>query len=155
MAAYSNPQQGQSNQANTYLTQQVMTATPEQLLIMLYDGAIQAIKTGKLALQKEPMDVAAAHQNLKKAQNIIMEFMNTLDFDQAPDVAPRLYALYEYLYMRLVEANIKKNIEVIDEVLWHMQQLRNTWHEAIKIAARERQAFRIQMQEEDALQLSA
>ncbi|MEB3206853.1 MAG: flagellar export chaperone FliS [Vampirovibrionales bacterium] len=153
MAAYSMPQKNQPH-ANTYLTQQVMTATPEQLMMMLYDGAIQAIKTARSATEKSPADIATAHRNLKKAQNIIMEFMNTLDFEQVPEFAPKLYALYEYLYFRLVEANIKKNVDVMNEVLWHMQQLRTTWDEAIRIAAKERHAQR-QSENPDAFQLSA
>ncbi|MEB3246088.1 MAG: flagellar export chaperone FliS [Vampirovibrionales bacterium] len=127
----------QKNQ-QAYLTQQILTATPEQILILLYDGAIQAIKQAKLALQKQPQDIMASHNNLKRAQNIIMEFMNTLDFEIGGDVATRLYALYEYLYMRLVHANIKKDIDALNEVLAHMQQLKETWQEAMKIAARER-----------------
>lgn len=124
-----------AHQAQQYQDQQIQTASSEQLLLMLYDGVIRFLMIAKNSLQSG--DVTKAHKYLIKAQHIITEFMSTLDLEIGGDVAKRLYALYEYYYFQLVQANLQKNVKIIDEVLWHMRLLRQTWDEAIKIAARE------------------
>lgn len=127
---------------NPYLKQyqktQVQTASPEKILIMLYDGAIQFLNKAKIAV--EGNNIQEIHNNIVGAQKIIQEFMNTLDMKMGGDVAVSLYNLYEYLNYRLVQANIKKDVSMIDEVLGHLKELKQTWEEAIKIAARERES---------------
>lgn len=125
---------------NPYLKQyqqtQVQTASPEKLLIMLYDGAIQFLNKARMAMQNK--DIEGTHNNILGAQRIISEFMNTLDLKLGGEVAQNLYNLYEYLHYRLVQANIKKDIEMVDEVLVHLKDLKQTWEQAIIIAAREK-----------------
>jgi len=125
---------------NPYLKQyqqnQVQTASPEKLLIMLYEGAIQFLNKAKIGLETNNLE--EIHNNIVRAQRIITEFMNTLDMEAGGDMAKNLYSLYEYLHHRLVQANIKKDVQMVDEVLGHLKDLKNTWEEAIKIAARER-----------------
>ncbi len=125
--------------ANPYLKQyqqsQIQTASPEQILIMLYDGAIQFLNKALIAMEKN--DIQESHNNNIAAQNIIAEFMNTLDMDIGGNVAKNLYSLYEYLHYRLVQANIQKNPAYIEEVIRHLKDLKQTWEEAIKIASKE------------------
>ena len=124
---------------NPYLKQyqqnSVTTASPEKILIMLYDGAIQFLNKAKIAMQNK--NIEDTHNNIIGAERIISEFMNTLDMELGGEVAKNLYKLYEYLNYRLVQANIKKDITIVDEVLAHLKDLKQTWEQAIRIAARE------------------
>ena len=114
---------------NPYLKNQVETSSPEQILILLYDGAIKFLNQAKIGIQNK--DIELTHNNLTKAQNIISELRNTLDMEIGGDLANNLYALYNYFNRRLVQANIKKEIEPVDEVLEHLRGLRDTWKQAI------------------------
>lgn len=122
-------------QAGQYQKQQVETASPEQLMLMLFDGAIRFLVQAKKGL--EAKDYEASNDNLQKAQRIIQEFICTLDFEIGGDVARELYRLYEYLHYRLVQANIKRDVSMVEEVLTHMRDLRKTWGEAVRIAKAE------------------
>jgi flagellar protein FliS len=125
---------------NPYLKQyqqtQIQTASPEKILIMLYDGAIQFLNKAKVAIESK--NIEDTHNNIISAQRIITEFMNTLDINSGGEMAKNLFSLYEYLHYRLVQANLKKDIEMIDEVIIHLKDLKQTWEEAIKIAQKER-----------------
>lgn len=123
---------------NQYKKAQVETATPEQILIMLYDGAIRFLNQAKVHIQNK--DIEQSHINIIKAQRIITEFMSSLDMELGGEMAQNLFNLYEYLHYRLVQANIKKDLEALEEVLVHLRSLKATWEEAIKIAAREKES---------------
>lgn len=118
----------QASMRNKYLENSIQTATPAQLLIMLYDGAIRFCKIGADAIMKK--DYSTANENLCKAQAIINEFIVTLDRDS--EVAATLLPLYEYMNSRLIEANVQKNIELIDEVLNYLADLKDSWIQAAK-----------------------
>ena len=136
---------------NPYLKQyqqsQVQTASPEKILIMLYDGAIQFLNKALKAMKEG--NIQESHNNNVSAQNIIMEFMNTLDMDIGGDVARNLYGLYEYLHHRLVYANINKDPKAIEEVLRHLKELKETWEEAIRIARKEKQEAGTDIEDEE------
>ena len=114
---------------NPYLKNQIETSSPEQILILLYDGAIKFLNQAKIGIQNK--DIELTHNNLIKAQNIISELRDTLDMEIGGELANNLYALYNYFNRRLVQANIKKEIEPVDEVLEHLRGLRDTWKQAI------------------------
>ena len=141
---YPNPYAGAygRQQAKEYKRQQIETASQEEILILLYEGAIKFLLLAKKAHEpgREKPDLQAYHNNLIKAQAIIMEFMNSLDIEIGGETAKQLYALYEYLHYRLVQANIKKDVTMIDEVVGHLRGLKATWEEAIKINIREKMA---------------
>lgn len=120
---------------NQYKKASVQTSSPEQILIMLYDGAIRFLNQAKVHIQNK--NIEQSHANIIKAQRILTEFMSSLDMDTGGEMASNLFNLYEYLHYRLVQANIKKDLEAIDEVLDHLRGLKETWQEAIKIAAKE------------------
>ncbi len=125
---------------NPYLKQyqqtQIQTASQEQILLMLYDGAIQFLNKAKKGIEDKNIEVI--HNNIIGAQKIISEFMNTLDMETGGDVAKNLYGLYDYMYFRLVQANVKRDSTIIDEVLVHLKELRRTWDQAIKITNKEK-----------------
>ena len=98
---------------------------------MLYEGAIKFCNIAQIAIEKG--DVMKAHTNIKKAENIIDEFQATLDHKYK--VAEDFDNVYTYLRQRLVEANIKKDTEILDEVLAHLRTMRDTWKEVMKLTA--------------------
>ena len=124
---------------NQYLKQyqknQIATASQEQILIMLYNGAIQFLNIAKKAMEEK--NIQETHNNIIKAQRIITEFKATLDMEMGGELAQNLFSLYTYLNKRLVQANLEKDVNALDEVLHHLKDLRNTWVEAIKIAGKE------------------
>ncbi len=119
-----------------YQKNQIETASPEKILIMLYDGAIQYLNIAKATINepRSSENIQKIHNNIVGAQKIITEFMNTLDMDIGGEIASNLMELYNYLYNRLVEANVKKDIAMIDEVLNHLKGLKETWLKAIEIS---------------------
>lgn len=117
-------------QRNKYLENTVQTASPAQLLIMLCDGAIRFCRAGIEALKTS--NYQDANTNLVKVQDIISEFSITIDRN-AP-IAGDLLRLYEYFTHRLIEANMKKSVEPVEEVLGYLIQLKETWMQAAKLA---------------------
>ena len=126
------------NRAQQYKAQQVETASPEQILILLYEGAIRFLGIARRATEQG--DIEKAHKHLLKAQRIITELMVSLDIEIGGQTAQSLYDLYDYLHYRLVEANLNRDVTMIDEVLGHLRPLKATWEQAIEITLRERQA---------------
>lgn len=118
--AMSNPYQYQQ-----YQQQQVFTAPPDKLLLMLFDGAIRFCKLAQKALADKKIE--ESHHYLTKAENILVELMSTLNMDY--EFSTNLYSLYDYLYRQLVEANLKKEAAPLDEVLGFLTELRQTWAE--------------------------
>lgn len=125
---------------NPYLKQyqknEVETASPEKILILLYDGAIQFLNKAKIAMEQK--NIPEIHNNIIGCEKIIEEFINTVDEENGGDFAVRIKALYQYFYNTLVQANLKKDESKIDEVLKHLIDLRATWKQAIAIANSQR-----------------
>lgn len=119
-----------SNALNAYQQNSVNTASKEKLLIMLYEGLVKFIKQAISALEEN--DLQKAHTNFIKAQNIILEFMATLNMEVGGELSKSLMALYDYMYRRLVEANTKKNIEIAKEILGFSEELKSAFEEAYK-----------------------
>lgn len=120
---------GMNNPYAQYRRTSVQTASPGALILMLYDGAIKQLHRAQKALSQS--NIAEANQALQAAQAIITELMVTLNFD-AGDIARNLYRLYEYFNYRLVQANIRKDPTRVDEVLRHMETLRQAWRQAVR-----------------------
>lgn len=119
-----------TNKANVYKTQQIMTASPQELTLMLYNGAIRFVAESMQAIEKK--DIPRAHEANMRAQNIVREFMNTLDMQY--EVSEGLYKLYDYLEYRLIQANIKKDTAQLEEAKNMLTELRDTWYQAMKLA---------------------
>ncbi|MBI5360800.1 MAG: flagellar export chaperone FliS [Planctomycetes bacterium] len=117
-------------QTAKYLEMQIKTAGKEQLLLMLFDGAIKFAEQAKMKITAK--EIEASHNLLIKAQRIIMELIVALD-KKAIDAATykNLTGLYTFVYLRLVEANIKRKPELVDEAIKILNNLRITWTEAI------------------------
>lgn len=115
---------------NAYLRSKVMTATPAELTLMLYEGAIKFVNKAIMSIEKD--DVMGAHNNLMKTQRIIEELRASLDHKYP--VAKEFDTVYEYILRRLVEANIKKDKDILEEVLENLRTMRDTWKEVMKNA---------------------
>ena len=119
---------------NPYLKQyrqtQIDTAPKEQILLMLYDGAVRFLNQAKAGFAEK--NIEKIHNNIVKVQNIITEFESTLDMKTGGEFAQNLFALYEYINNQLLLANIKKREECLDEALKHLTELRDTWRQAVK-----------------------
>lgn len=119
-----------SNAHNTYKQNSILTASPEELTLMLYNGLVRFIMQAQRAI--EDKDVQKAHESIVRAEDIIAEFQATLDMKY--DLSEGLALLYEYLYSRLIEANVKKDMDILEEVLGFSKDLRDTWAQAMKLA---------------------
>lgn len=119
-----------SNALNVYQQNSVNTASKERLLLMLYDGLVRFIKQGILGIEEK--DIEKSNTNFIKAQNIITEFMATLNMEAGGEISKSLMMLYDYMYRRLVEANIKKDKKIAVEVLGFAEELKETFEQAYK-----------------------
>jgi len=110
----------------SYKETQIKTATPGKLIVMLYNGAIKFLHIAKDAINTN--DIETAHNNIVKAQDIVMELLLSLNMD-AGEIAKKLSGLYLYINKKLTEANIYKKLKPIEEVLGMMEELRDVWGE--------------------------
>ncbi|NBG89399.1 flagellar export chaperone FliS [Isachenkonia alkalipeptolytica] len=118
------------NPYNTYKENSVKTASPEELTLMLYNGALKFINKGKMGI--EGKNIQEANEGIKRAQDIIHELNNSLNMDY--EMSKNMRSLYTYILEKLVEGNIKKTTEPLDEAKEMITELRDTWKEAMKIA---------------------
>lgn len=117
-----------TNAASLYQGTKINTASPAELTLMLYDGAIKFSNIALLGL--ENMDYEKASTYIIKVQNIITEFRSTLDFKYA--TAKDFDVIYEYIYGLLVQANIKKDKALLEEALGQIRNMRDLWKEVMR-----------------------
>ncbi len=118
-----------NNAALAYQNTTIATATQAELTLMLYEGAIKFCNIGLMAIEKG--DIQKANENIIKAQMIISEFRATLD--SRYEVAKDYEVAYDYIYRRLVEANIRKDAEILEEALGYIRDMRDTWKEVMEL----------------------
>ena len=116
------------NPYEQYQRNKVLTATPAEVTLMLYEGAIKFCIIAIMAIENNEME--KAHNNIMKTQRIIEEFRNTLD--RQYEVAEDFDRIYVYVLRRLFEANVRKDKEILEEVNGHLRSLRDTWKEVMK-----------------------
>lgn len=117
------------NPYEQYQQNSVTTASPGELTLMLYNGCLKFITLGKQAIQEN--NIEAKNTNIIKAQKIIQEFMVTLNMDQ--EISENLMQLYDYLNRQLIQANIKNDVTILEEVEGFITEFRDTWKEVIQI----------------------
>jgi flagellar protein FliS len=113
--------------ANHYVRQRVETATPAQLIGMLYDAGVASIRAGVAAVERH--DRPEANRHLLRAQDVVLELRCSLNHD-AGVIAHNLDAIYAWIYQRLVEANVAGDVAAAGEALGPLQSLQETWREA-------------------------
>lgn len=114
-----------------YQTNNITTATPEKLMVMLFDGAIQFLQKAKTAIEEKNFTERAT--NIESARKIIRELMRTIDLENGNDVSKSLFRLYNRMAMKLIKANVSKNAGLIDEVIEDLTNIRWGFQKAIEI----------------------
>lgn len=120
-----------------YANNKIMTASPGELILMLYEGAIKFTNIAIAALEEDKeagkkKDIMKAHDNIMRTERIIEELQASLD--RKYPVAQDFDNVYVYLLRRLREANADKDTEILEEVLTHLRKMRDTWKEVMKRA---------------------
>ena len=123
---------------NRYKKNKVLLSEPGEILLALYDGAIKFCKQARIAI--ETNNPAQKGQKIGGVMAILTELSATLDHDRAPELCENLSRLYDYLIDRLQEASSEMKLEPLDEVTTHLEKLRETWGEAVRVAANESSA---------------
>lgn len=123
-----------SNAYSQYKNNSVNFASKEQLLLMILDGSVKFSKVARQAIVDK--DLAKANENIKKTQNIFYELITTLDLRYAGDWGNKLIAVYRFIIDRLLQANLKKDVKIMDEVIPLIAEVRDTWQEAYQASKR-------------------
>ena len=119
-----------NNAYSQYANNKILTASPAELTLMLYEGAIKFCNIAIMAIENK--DIEKAHNNIMKVQRIIEEFQITLDFKYP--IANDFNNVYNYLMRRLREANMTKDKQILEEVNGHIRTMRDTWKEVMRLA---------------------
>ncbi len=123
------------NPYNKYIKQyqanNITTATPEKLMIMLFDGAVQFLQKAKMAIDEKNLQERA--NNIESARKIIRELMRTIDLENGNNVAKSLFKLYNKMAMKLIKANVSRNQNLIDEVIEDLSNIRWGFQKAVEI----------------------
>jgi len=119
-----------TNAAAAYKDSKILTASPAELTLMLYEGAIKFCNLAIISIEKKEHDKASL--NIIKAERIIAEFRATLDLKYP--VAKHFELVYDYIYRRLIDANIRKSTEILEEALGYIREMRDTWKEVMRLA---------------------
>lgn len=118
-----------NNPYSAYNNSKILTASPAELTLMLYEGAIKFCNIAIMGIEEG--NIEKAHVNIVKVERIITEFQATLDTKY--EVAKDFDRVYTYLQDRLAEANVKKDAEILEEVLAHLRTMRDTWKEVMRL----------------------
>lgn len=119
-----------SGYARTYRANAVLTASPGQLVLMLYDGALKALdlaRDGFAISEDDPRRIQLINEQLLKAQAILGELQSGLNLEAGGEFAQTMHRLYDYHLRRLLEANLRKQIEPVIEVEKLVRELRDAW----------------------------
>lgn len=118
-----------NNAYQAYNNSKILTASPAELTLMLYEGAIKFCNIAIMGIEEN--NIEKAHNNIIKVEKIIAEFQATLD--EKYEVSKDFENVYNYLRQRLEEANLKKDKEILEEVLGHLRTMRDTWKEVMRL----------------------
>lgn len=118
-----------NNAYQAYNNSKILTASPAELTLMLYEGAIKFCNIAIMGIEEN--NIEKAHNNIIKVEKIIAEFQATLD--EKYEVSKDFDNVYNYLRQRLEEANLKKDKEILEEVLGHLRTMRDTWKEVMRL----------------------
>jgi flagellar protein FliS len=119
------------NPKQQILQKQIESASKEELTLMLYEGGVKFLNQAIVALEKN--DIVKANNLILRTEDIVREFQLTLDH-KYEEISKPLDQLYDYMHRRLVEGNLQKDVEILNEVLGMFREMRDTWKEAMKIA---------------------
>lgn len=122
---------------NPYFRNKVMTAPPEELRLLLIEGCIRFLRTGREGLEQKNYE--KVYESFTNARNILVELMSSLKHDIAPEVCANLESIYTYVFKRVTEGSFEKNLAKIDEAIALMEYDRETWLQLIEKLAVQKQ----------------
>lgn len=125
-----------NNPYQAYNNASVLTASPGELTLMLYNGAIRFAKQAKMAMEQH--NIPETNQYIQKAQSIVFEFMATLNMEY--EVSANMMALYRFINEHLLKANIRKDANLLQEAIELLETMRDTWNEALKLTRTQKAA---------------
>ena len=114
-----------------YQTSNITTATPEKLMILLFDGMLQFLQKAKIAIAEN--NLKERSENIDGARKILRELMRTIDLENGNDVAKQLFRLYNRMAMNLIKANVQRNVDLINQVIEDITNIRWGFQKAIEI----------------------
>lgn len=123
-----------NNPYSQYKQNSINTSTPEELTLMLYNGAIKFAKLAKINM--EAKNIQETNTNLIKSQNIISELNMTLKMEY--EVSKELRSLYNFIKEQLLDANIRKDPKILDDIIPIMEDMRDTWKEAMEVVKQQK-----------------
>jgi flagellar protein FliS len=126
---------GEKN-ATSYLRTRVLSAQPEELRLMLLDGAVKFLRQGREGLTRK--DYEASFNGISQCRDILVELMTSVKPEPDPELAERVRSLYTFLYAELISANLDKNVQRIDKVIELLEYERDTWVMLVEKLAKER-----------------
>ncbi len=112
---------------NPYLQTKIMTASPEELRLLLFDGCLKFCRLGKHELSQEKLNFEAIYENFMRAQKIVLELSTSLNHQANPELCDKLSALYTYIYRLMVDANLERDAKKADEAIQLLEYERETW----------------------------
>ena len=121
-----------SNAYSVYKNNSINFASKEQLLLMLCEGAVKFSKIGRQAIVDK--DIKKANDNIIRTENIFYELMSSLDVSKGGEWAPAIFSVYEYINRRLIDANVKKDFKIMDEIIPLIEDVKDTWEQAYKLS---------------------
>ncbi|MBF0349818.1 MAG: flagellar export chaperone FliS [SAR324 cluster bacterium] len=131
-----------------YYKTNVQTSDQLNLIIMLYDGLIRFLKKAEVKIENREYE--ESHNYLTRSKNIVQELLSTLKMDQGGDIAKNLQELYLYCFRRIVEANLKKDPQMVEEVIRIVDNLRQGW---IQVRAQRKQTTELTQQRDKKLRV--
>jgi flagellar protein FliS len=120
------------NALNAYKETRIRTAGKGQLVVMLYDESIRQIDIAVDVMQEGGLHYDKVNAALTKAKDCITELMVSVDFEQGGEIAKNLFSLYSYFSQQILEANIKKDVKLLNPIRSHLETLRDAWSEAAR-----------------------
>lgn len=117
-----------NNPYSQYSANQLTTATPGKLLVMTYDAAIRFARVASENMKEHKLDEQSA--NINRVQNILLELISCLDHKADSHLAANLHSIYDYMFNKLTQANIRDDVDALDEVIEMLSELRTAWADA-------------------------
>jgi len=116
-----------NNAPNPYLRTKILTSSPAELRLLLFDGCLKFCRQAKAALEAEKKDFEAIYENLMRSQKIVLELSTSLNHTANPEICEKLSALYTYIYRLMVDANLDRDVSKLDEAIKLVSYERETW----------------------------
>ena len=132
-----------------YKEMSILSAKPERLILMLYDGALRFLRQAIKGLEEKNLEFA--HHNMIRTQNILTELIASLNFDKGGEIALNLFRIYEFMHYTLVQANVKKDPEPARKIYEQIKTLRNSWERKIQLPIHDWQRIHIRLRRLDGL----